>query len=171
MGQKRRKSSEQKRGALVRLSPARKDPVYRQFAQEVGHKELLAVLDCSDDARGDALANMLRDPAYQGYSLGKLCELVGLRYADLVRMFTRFYTSIGMIRFSRHIPQVMEDTALNALSRDETCFRCEGSGRRNGRMCRHCRGKGTVHILGDLTCLKLVYETMGLTGRNALKRP
>ncbi len=170
MGQKRRKGSEQKRGALVRLSPARKDPVYRRFVQEVGHKELLAVLDCSDDARGDALANMLRDPAYKGYSLGKLCELVGLRFADLVRMFQRFYTGIGIIRVSRFIPQVMEDTAKAALSRDETCVNCEGSGKRDDRMCRDCRGKGTVHILGDLTCLKLVYATMGLTGKRAAQR-
>ncbi len=171
MGQKGRKGSEQKRGALARLSPARKDPVYRRFAQEVGHKELLAVLECSDDARGDALSNMLRDPAYQGYSLGKLCELVGLRFADLVRMFQRFYTGIGIIRVSRFIPQVMEDTALNALSRDEPCVDCDGTGKRRGRTCRDCRGKGTVHVLGDLTCLKLVYEVMGLTGRHALKRP
>ena len=160
-----------KRNSGKRLSPARKDPAYRRFAQEVGQKELLAVLECSDDARGHALADLLCDPAYQRYSLAKLGELVGLRYADLVGMFRRFYIGIGIIRFSRHIPQVMEETAKAALSTTKACERCDGTGERDGEPCSCCWGKGTIHVPGDPACRRLIWESTGLIGRRRLRSP
>ncbi len=149
-----------KRNSGKRLSPARKDPAYRRFVQEVGHEELLAALECSDDARGHALANMLGDPAYNRHSLAKLCELVGLRYADLVGMFRRFYIGIGIIRFSRQIPEVLEQTAKAALSTTKACERCDGRGERDGKPCSYCWGKGTIHVPGDPACRKLIWDTM-----------
>ncbi len=160
-----------KRNSGKRLSPARKDPMYRRFAREVGHKELLAVLECSDDVRGHALANLLCDPAYNRHSLAKLCELVGLRYLELPKMFHRFYTGIGIIRFSRYIPQVMEDTARDALSTTKACERCDGTGERDGKVCSHCQGKGTIHVPADPACRKLIWESTGLIGRRRLRSP
>ena len=160
-----------KRNSGKRLSPARKDQMYRRFAQEVGHKELLGVLECSDDARGHALANMLGDPAYNRHSLAKLCELVGLRYGDLPKMFLRFYTGIGIIQFSRYIPQVMVETAKAALSTTKACERCDGTGERDGEPCSCCWGKGTIHVPGDPACRRLIWESTGLIGRRRLRSP
>ncbi len=147
------------------LSPARKDTLMRRLEENAGREKIIDALEWSGDARGQALLDLMTDPAYRKHTFAGLCTKVGLRYHEALDLFRRFQLDCAMIGMSRYLPGLMKQTAEDAMSRDETCVDCDGTGKRDGRMCRGCRGKGTVHILGDLTCLKLVYETMGLTGR------
>jgi hypothetical protein len=70
---------------------------------------------------------------------------------------------------AEHLPALMEETAVEAKSRDERCRTCQGTGRITKDdvelECTRCEGKGTVHILGSVDRLKLVFDTFGLTGK------
>ena len=70
---------------------------------------------------------------------------------------------------ARHLPEIMEQTALDAKSQVADCPKCKGMGQIDGKGgvqdCPACAGKGTTYIMGDAERLKLVFETFGLSGK------
>jgi len=146
---------------MTRRSPARKDIFIRRLASSVGRDGLLQALEASDDQRALTLMGMLLDPAYGKYTLAKLCERVGLRCLDLFDVFRRFNLSKGLLAMSAHLPQVMEDVAIDSLSRVETCAMCFGRGQVDSRLCHKCSGAGTIRICGDAAARKLFFEIIG----------
>jgi hypothetical protein len=106
----------------------------------------------------------LLDPAYGKYTLAKLCERAGLRYLDLFDVFRRFNLSKGLLAMSAHLPQVMEDVAIDSLSRVETCAMCSGRGKVDSHLCPKCCGDGTIRICGDAAARRLFFEIMGCVG-------
>ena len=135
---------------MTRRSPARKDIFIRRFESSVGRDNLRQALDASDDQRALALMAMLLDPAYNKHTLAKLCERVGLRYLDLFDLFRRANLSKGLLAMCSHLPQVMEDVAMDSLSRVETCAICSGTGvpqvpwRHNPHLWRCCSPQVTL---------------------------
>jgi hypothetical protein len=148
--------------ALERRSPARKDIFIRRLESSMGRDGLVQVLDASDDQRARALMAMLLDPAYGKYTLAKLCERAGLRCADLIDVIRRAKLNEGLLAMIVRLPRVMEDVAVDSLSRVENCVVCSGGGQVEGRLCHKCSGEGTVRICGDAAARRLLFEIMGL---------
>lgn len=76
--------------------------------------------------------------------------------SKLVRTQCEEQLAWARIHAAMHLPDIMEDVALAAMSRNESCQRCEGSGKFTGAMCLRCNGTGMVRALGDIHALRLV---------------
>ncbi len=147
-----------------RKSPARKDGLLRRYETTVGRDKMLEVLDWSADQRAVALAAMLCDPAYRRFSFAKLCQRVGLRHVDVLDLFRRHQLDLAILRVSCRLPDVMRQTADDALSRMEDCRVCDGAGEipvgKKMKLCRACKGRGEIYTKGDLACQKIIWNMM-----------
>ncbi len=83
---------------------------------------------------------------------------------------------MGIMYTSTHFPQVefVADVVHNAMNRDVVCPRCDGlknvrDEEVESRTCPVCEGKGQVRVPGDPHARQLVFETMGMIGRNQPK--
>ena len=141
-----------------RKSPARKDALLRRFEATVGRDGILEALDWSADQPAVALAAMLYDPVYRRFSFAKLCQRVGLRYQDVFDSFRRYSLDIALLRVSRHLPEIVEDTVMDARSTERTCTDCDGMGKRDGKPCSYCQGKSTIRVPGDMTCRNIIWN-------------
>src|SRR5579862_3785428 len=132
-----------------RRSPARKDPLFRRLQTAVSREDLMKALDQAESQKAFALFQMLCDRAYRNHSLARLCEKAGLSYLELVDLFRVFRLDEALLVMLTHIPQVMEDTAINALTR-RSAEACSGCGRIDGQSCMKCFGEGHITIPGNL---------------------
>lgn len=146
----------------LRRSPARKDILFRRFDATLGRDEILAALEVSGDQRARRLLAMMCDPAYSRYTLAKLCERVGLRHHALLDLFRRAKLYEAMLRMTKNMPQVMEDVAMDALSKATICRRCSGKGEVSGLQCIDCGGNGRTSIPGDAEARRLLFRALGL---------
>jgi hypothetical protein len=111
---------------VKRLSPPRKDKVFRRLEASVPREEWLAACESSTDERATMLLARLMDPAYRKHSLPTLAKEVGLTYPQVLKMVTQHRLDQGLLRMSAHVPQVLEDVAIDSLSKDVTCGACRG---------------------------------------------
>jgi hypothetical protein len=111
---------------VPRKSPPRKDSVFRRLEESVPREEMLAILGASADERAQVLLMKMMDPSCRKHSLPHLASLVGLSYPQVLQMITKFRLDEGMLRMSAHVPQVMEDVAVDAQSKEVTCGSCKG---------------------------------------------
>lgn len=102
-------------------------------------------------------------------SVAKLAENLGLTAKQLVDEFTVLMKQDGFLRMIQKLPDVMEQIADDAQSRDVGCGTCAGSGRivkdEVETECGKCHGSGTLRILGDTDRLRLMFETLELVGK------
>lgn len=142
------------------------DALVNRYAAEAGDEEIMDALAFAGDERAMALLSMWCDPAYRNYSPAKLCEKVGLKARDLLYLLRQASLGEAMIRTARYLPQIMEETATDALSREDLCYQCEGSGvvGEDKRRCPVCFGKGSVRIPGDHKARQHVLRVAGLLG-------
>ncbi len=64
------------------VSPARKDTLMRRLEENAGREKIIDALEWSGDARGQALLDLMTDPAYRKHTFAGLCGKVGLRYHE-----------------------------------------------------------------------------------------
>ena len=143
-----------------RRSPPRKDPLFCLLLAEIGLQELMAVLELSGQPRALALLDLLSDPAYSRHTLATLCGRIGLTFVRLFDIYRRVQICRGIILMANHLPDVMEDVAIDSISRCVTCHACAGSGHIAtdsdlDAVCTDCRGSGTLRIPGDAASRKL----------------
>ena len=154
--------------ALKPKSPPRKAPVMNRLAATLSEEEMAGALYSSTDERVLRLAEMMTDPAYSRFTLGKLCERVGVTSIDLLDALRRNKIDQGIIEMSRRAPEIMEGVARDAESRMEACKDCAGTGmlkdKDTGEMshCLHCSGEGRVRVPGDYKARRLMFQALGL---------
>ena len=135
--------------------------------------EISPTLTHSGDPRAQRLAETLLDPAYRHHSFGRLCERAGLSGREVVDLFRKYKIDEGIVRMSKHVPDVLEDTAIDAKSRMECCRRCDGLGsvpltEKEDRECPVCYGSGQVRLPGDKNARELLFRANELTGKGSL---
>lgn len=161
---------------VPRKSPPRKDIVFRRLEQSVPREEWLQALETSGDERANHLMMRMMDPAFSKHSLPKLARDVGLTYPQVLKLITQHRLDQGLLRMSAHVPQVLEDVAVDAQSTLVPCPACQGKkvlremDRKTGEVlsektCWSCDGKGKLRKIGDADSRKLMLDTLGLTGR------
>jgi hypothetical protein len=166
------------------------DKVFRRLEASVPREELERAMDAAPDERAQQLLMRLMDPAFRKHSLPKLAKDVGLTYPQVLHYIQRYRLDEGLLKMSAHVPQVLEDVAIDSKSKEVTCPNCEGSkvvavteivedpdtkkkvvlqklddeGRGVWKKCLVCDGAGTIRQVGDTDSRKLLFETMKLTG-------
>lgn len=176
-----------------RLSPPRKDKIFRRLEKSVPRVEMEAALAAAPSEKAHALLERMLDPAFRTHSLPKLAKDVGLRYTDVLKLIRDFRMDEGLLRMTGHLPQVMEDVAIDAKSRMVKCPACKGDGRivlteqvedpqsekkrlivvpkldEEGAVvtehCYTCDGSGELRQTGDADARKLLFESLKLTGQ------
>ena len=151
--------------AQTAKSPPRKDPIMKRLGENITRDEMVGALYSSTDERAVRLLQMMGDPAFANFSLGKLCQRVGLTTIDLLNAFRNFQLLRGILEMSRAVPEVMANVAEDARSRMETCKGCQGEGTVNTRRCPQCEGEGLTRVPGDHQSRKLLFQTLGLIGK------
>ena len=136
---------------------------------------MIQALRHSEDERMQALAKSAADPMNSRVSFSRLAEDHRVNAYMIAKEFERVMKAEGIIRQSQHLPELMEQAAIDAKSKWEPCPECDGTGEvvegegdnvKTVR-CPKCKGDKQVYIMGDLDRLKLVFETYGLTGKTA----
>ena len=156
-------------------------PTVEEYLQEATKDEMLQALQSSDDPVAKEVLKSMLMP--KPWSFTSICRHHGLTYTNLMEIFSKYQLNSGLIRQMRHLPRVMEDTALDAMSKSEPCPRCDGEGVipdenaesmadgeikvRITKPCPLCKGRKEVRVPGDKLARELVYESAGLTGKKA----
>lgn len=147
--------------------PAKPPKPLEVFLEAVGKDELLLALEQSDKVPLIEVAKSLCDPAV---TILGACKKHKVTLMDLVSCFQEFKHAEGIIRMMNHVPQVLEDVAIDAKSKTEPCPRCDASGlepNTDETPCKLCRGQGEVRVKGDDTARQLLFEAQGLKGKKA----
>jgi hypothetical protein len=130
---------------------------------------IAAALALSSDPRIKRLARDCLSPSYRGTSFAGICDQMQIEYRDVERELRAISKSQGFIRISQHLPDLMEQSAVDARSRYEPCRKCDETGvifeGKDEKVCPSCHGEKQVYMPGEVDRLKLVFETMGLIGK------
>ena len=160
------------------------------LAQAISREELQLILqsqpkEAENAQRIETFVAMMQDPAFKTWKIATIAREAGLTFAQVTEMITKHRRAEGMVRMSEHLPQVMEDVAKESMSSTALCEKCDGEGsvlkdvekktKVNGEevkivekapvRCKHCDGAGRVYKAGSAAARKILFETMGLTGK------
>src|SRR4029077_10795513 len=179
---------------LVPRGRARTDVLFRRLGESMEEEEFTDILQSTADPRAKRLLELLVSPKHMKWSLPRLAMEAGLSYEDVVLMIRNRNLGTGIIRMSSHAPDVMEDVAIDARSREVACPKCRGdkmvpkvieeTDEKTGKVtfaqavdptdghlvfekCLACDGAGIIRQIGDADSRKLMFETLKLTGRTA----
>lgn len=179
-GRKSTKKKPTKRGPLTPSNKlARRDQLAKRFEKNLSRDETIAALSqhTEGNKRVEALVARLLDPEYRDVALGTLCERVGLSLHQLMDFYRKTKMDEGVMRVHKHVPDILEDTAKDALRSEESCWKCQGEGElltasddeddeeQTKSPCPECKGKGSIVVPGNTDARKLIFETIGLTGK------
>jgi hypothetical protein len=143
-----------------------------EFAEAV---EMASAAD-PENTRLDTFLRALVDPAYRSVSIKNLTRQFGISLLQVHDIWRESRMHHGMMRMLNHVPDILEDTAVDARSTMGVCPRCDGIGTvmpettakdevPSVRSCPECEGKQKVRRPGDKVARELVFESIGLTGK------
>jgi hypothetical protein len=144
------------------LLPPRKQPLFRQIESGAGRENIADCLVATGNPRATRLLDMMLDPAYEALSFGQLCSRAGLSGGEVLRLICQRQLAEGMIRACYHLPDIMENLALDAMGRNEPCATCCGEGILGTASCRRCGGSGSLRFPGDMRRIRLALEMFGI---------
>ena len=120
----RRSKGQAKRNALMLFGNK-----YGSKMEDKGVRQNMAlILRLSQHDRFRALSNMALSPIHAKTAFTTLMEKLQITYHDLSTEYKALQTSIGMIRAADHIPDLLEQTAVDARHREVVCVHCKGKG-------------------------------------------
>lgn len=155
---------------LVPVDPG-KDKPYLAFLGGIDREELLTALETSGDDRFKALVQAMTEPRFRHFKLVTLMRRCCITLQDAQAFWRDCKLQEGIARMMRHLPQGMEDTAIDALSGSDLCERCMGLGyvavKDTQKTCPRCKGSGETRLPGDKTARQLIFEASGLTGKSS----
>lgn len=149
---------------------ARKDDAMCRFAENIDMASFQMILGESEDEKLQTFLILMHDPAYARYGFSTLARKCRLTLQRLQEVYTDGMRHLGLLRMASHLPQVMEDVAIDAENTLTTCPRCDGLmvtpfGENGTRPCPQCEGTGKVKHMGDKHARDLMFETAKLTGQ------
>jgi hypothetical protein len=165
------------RKLVKRLSPPRKDKIFRRLEKSLSREELQLAVAASPNEKAELLLLHMTDPALRTMSLPTMAKRCGLRYADVLKLIRDYRLDQGLLKMTEHVPRVMEDIAVDAQSQVVKCPSCSGMGELwkydkeenpiegSNKVCVTCDGTGKLRKIGDADARKLMFETLKLTGQ------
>lgn len=156
-------------GKGPKLMAKRSEKFIRSMEKDVPRHDMAYALQLSEDQTLRQLGDMMTDSGYSRWSVARLCKELNVSYERLASCYHKSKVDEGKIRMAAHLPQVMEDTAIDAKSTEVLCPICSGTGSvaddESAVACKECNGKGSVRRPGDQNARKLIFESAGLTGK------
>jgi hypothetical protein len=151
-------------GKKGKMIAPRKNVIFRRFEETVGREALQTALAQVDDDRASMLVDMMCDPYYQKQTLASLAKKCGLTLNEVRDLFRKANLDQALMKMYKHVPEILEDTAIDAKSSTKTCWKCNG-GRVNaeGDDCLECNGSGQVRVVGDKDARGYVFDIAGLS--------
>lgn len=110
---------------VPRKSDISRDPIFRRLEQSLDRDEFADILRSAPDERAKRLLAMVTNPKYIKWSLARMAMECGLSYAEVTMIIRAHHLGEGMLRMSAHAPKVMEDVAIDSMSREVTCAACK----------------------------------------------
>jgi hypothetical protein len=156
-----------KNGTISRTSTK---AVLTDFYESVRLPDLKQALQVSHDPRYLTLLSMLNNPRFANNTFPELCRRSKMTLQDVVEVWRLHIKNQGIVRMMGHLPDIMEDVAIDSKSRMVVCDKCQGKGQIFGAtingvadpVCPECHGEGTIRLLGDKSARDLTFETVGL---------
>lgn len=146
------------------------------LSQAGAEEDLKLAISTCDKPRFQLLRERLRGRKTT-WNMAELFKDCGITLKDLMEVYTAFKGVQAKAKIAHHMPDVAETTARDAISQQDLCPRCNGAKQVditdsvgnivNRKDCPRCKGTGEITIPGIESARKLVFETMGFTGRNA----
>lgn len=102
------------------------DMIFRRLEHSMPRDEMAYIMECASDERAQRLMKVMVDPRYRKRTLPWMARECGLNYMDIVLLIKNHHIGDGTVRMSRHVPQAMEDVAVDSLSKQVTCGNCKG---------------------------------------------
>lgn len=144
--------------------------------------EIAYALQLSDDPLLKQLGEALTDRAHRRTTVAMMARKYNVSYRKIATCVFDYSIDEGKMLMSKHVPKVMEDIALDSMSREKTCPMCEGKGvkvygypvkdevsgetiKPLAEACKECGGSGKVRVQGDSGSRKMLMEATGLTGK------
>lgn len=90
-------------------------------------ENICLILRHSPNPRVQSLCRMAADPIHKHTSFATLAENLALNYHDLAKEYKDIQRSMGYVRAAAHLPDLMEQVAIDAKSVWKTCKRCKGA--------------------------------------------
>ena len=129
---------------------ARHDRTFKRLSALVPKEQWKEVLGYfPENAKAAKLLMLLGDPVNNRLTLGKLSVQSGLSTAELTLFFNNSRKQEGIVRMSQKLPDIMEETAEDALSSLAPCERCGGEGQRKDKPCK--RGSSHPNCIIDIS--------------------
>ena len=143
----------------------KRDLMVRNFWKGISQDEFVQALESSSSEKMGLLRNAMCDPDFHRYSLVQLCRHVGANIIDLYEAWRSYQHSVGLIRALGHVPDILDDIAVDARAKDRVCPTCRGTGQGEGGDCLTCDGQKIVRVSGDTDSRKIILEATGITGK------
>lgn len=173
MAEKRPKTTPKrdKNGRVV-TKHAPNDLAMKRFIENVPDDEFTKALEAAEDPKIALVLKMHADPAYWNESFASLCRRANVSLRDVDDLWRNHQLHRGMVRMMTHVPEILEDVAVDAKSREVVCHRCCGETKITDddgkqRPCPVCNETGRVRQVGDKNARDLVFESLSLTGKRA----
>lgn len=90
-------------------------------------ENIVLILRHSPSPQVRELCRRASDLIYRSTSFAQLAEHLGLNYHDLAKEYKEIQRSMGYVRAAAHLPDLMEQVALDAKSVWKLCKRCKGT--------------------------------------------
>lgn len=166
---------------------AKYDAAMRRFISNIDEDAFHLALAEAPDPKFRTFLNARLDPHFRNMTFAQMCRNFGISLAEMDDLYRKSQIHLGMIRSSNHIPQLIEDIAIDAKSKQAYCTRCDGTGTVSPaderspvggdredrpaavRVCPMCHGAKEVRIPGDKSARDLVYESYGLIGKGGVQ--
>jgi hypothetical protein len=140
------------------------------FYEEIKLPELKTALHMADDPRYMMLLGALGNPKWINTSFAELCSKCRLSMNDVVNAWRNYQNTRTLVRTMSHMPEMMESTVIDGISRVVTCPECQGTGKLKDKeinkiknpVCPECHGDGTIRLIGDKDSRNLAAEVVGL---------
>ena len=138
-----------------------------RLMESPAQRELMAAtLALSSDPRMRDLAARTLSPSMRGTSFATICDDLSLSWSQVEQEFRSIKKSEGYIRASQHLPELMEQSAVDAKGKMQPCRTCKATGKVGDDICTVCWGRNEIYVPGEIDRQKLVFETFGLIGKN-----
>jgi hypothetical protein len=158
-----------KNGRPVPVRADRDQPM-KSFFESIPPATFEEVVCVSDEVKFLRLYAALQDPAYQTTSRMTLCRNFGISLRDLLNVWSSYIRDLGRLAIFTRLPEIVQQTAEDALSRDVECSSCDGMGKvmndEGQQSCPMCQGAGKIQMPADKDPRRLVLEIARLIGRN-----
>ena len=167
-------------GRAVAKTPFRDEPM-KQFEEEVrvsnNESEMKEALKQSGNAKMIELYTYLQ--TYPRHTLSLACRRSNVSLQELNDLWRKHQFARGLIKVSDQLPEILEDTAIDARSRFDVCDFCDGTGEKTRtriidggpvtetEICPKCKGAREIRLPGDAESRKQIFEMTGLTGKTS----